>query len=54
MLDMIYLILTGLMLCMRSLKFMKEIRFGFWCHLLLTAIPLVQNGFSKSNKVRVV
>jgi hypothetical protein len=38
MLDMIYLILTGLMLCMRSLKILKEIRFGFWCHLLLTAM----------------
>jgi hypothetical protein len=54
MLDMLYLILTGLMLCMRSLKILKEIRFGFWCHLLLTAIPSVQNGFSKTNKARLV
>jgi hypothetical protein len=29
MLDMLHLILTGLMLCMRSLKILKEIRFGF-------------------------
>ena len=54
MLDMLYLILTGLMLCMRSLKILKEIRFGFWCHLLLTVIPSVQNGFSKTNRVRMV
>jgi hypothetical protein len=43
---------------MRSLKILKEIRFGFWCHLLLTAIPSVQNGFSNGlvvrNKARLV
>jgi hypothetical protein len=64
MLDMLYLILTRLMLFMRSLKILKENRFGFWCHLLLTAIPSVPNGFSKTkqsedglvviNKVRLV
>jgi hypothetical protein len=32
---------------MRSLKILREIGFGFWCHLLLTAIPSVPNGFSK-------
>jgi hypothetical protein len=49
-LDMLYLILTGLMLCMRSLKILKEIRFGFWCHLLLNANPSVQMGFQKQTK----
>jgi hypothetical protein len=43
-----------LMLCTRSLKILKEIKFRFWCHLLLTAIPLVQNGVSKTNKMRMV
>jgi hypothetical protein len=52
-LDTLYLILTRLMLCMRSLKILKEIMFGFWCHLLLTAIPSVPNGFSKTNRVRM-
>jgi hypothetical protein len=37
-----------------GLKNLKEIRFGFWCHLLLTAILSVQNGFSKTNRVRMV
>jgi hypothetical protein len=50
MLDTLYLILTRLMLCMRSLKILKEIMFGFWCHLLLTAIPSVPNGFSKNKQ----
>jgi hypothetical protein len=54
MLDMLYLIITGLMLCMRSLKILTEIGFGFWCHLLLTAIPSVPNGFSKTNRARMV
>jgi hypothetical protein len=54
MLDMLYLILTRLMLFMRSLKILKENRFGFWCHLLLTTIPSVPNGFSKTNRVRMV
>jgi hypothetical protein len=49
-LDTLYLILTRLMLCMRSLKILKEIMFGFWCHLLLTAIPSVPNGFSKNKQ----
>jgi hypothetical protein len=50
MFDMLYLILTRLILCMRSLKILKEIRFGFWCHLLLTAISSVQNGFQKQTE----
>jgi hypothetical protein len=40
--------------CMRSLKFLKEIGFGFRCHLLLTVIPSIPNGFSKTNRVRMV
>jgi hypothetical protein len=53
MLDMHYLILTWLILCMRSLKILREIRFGFWYHFLLTAIPSIPNGFSKTNRVRM-
>jgi hypothetical protein len=53
MLDTLCLILTRSMLCMKILKILKEIRFGFWCHLLQTAIPSVPNGFSKTNKVRM-
>jgi hypothetical protein len=53
MLDTLCLILTRSMLCMRSLEILREIRFMFCCHLLQTAIPSVQNGFSKTNRVRM-
>jgi hypothetical protein len=36
-----FFILIGSMLCMRSLKILRGIRFGFLCHLLLIAIPSV-------------
>jgi hypothetical protein len=49
MLDMLYLIITVLILCMRSLNILKETRFGFWKHFILTAIPSILNGFSKTN-----
>jgi hypothetical protein len=33
---------------MRSLKILREIRSGFWRHLLQNAIPLAPNGVFKN------
>jgi hypothetical protein len=39
MLDMLYLILIGLMPCMRSLKILKETNFRIWYQLLKSTTP---------------
>jgi hypothetical protein len=39
MLNVLCMILIRSMLCMRRLKILSEIRFGFWCRLLQIAIP---------------
>ena len=45
---------NGSMPCMRNLKILKGIRFGFWLSLRLLVTPLEPNVFSRTRKVKIV